>query len=262
MDKKYIVSYSGGKDSTAMILLMLEKNIPIHKIIHIKTGKEFPFVADSVERMKEYIKPFEVEEYSFDLEYWMTKRQRIKGSRKGEYGFGWPTVKNRWCTGVKIAAMNNGIIYGEYDQFKTGLSQPNIAKLLNPHEYRILIGMATNKIKRIGTDPLVSYPLIIWDKNGREALSTCYRHGFTYDGWYDKYGIASCYCCPLQPIDALKMSYKYFPDLWNDIRRLEGLITYNKFKPKIDLDNLQKKFDDELELERILQYNSCFDGRD
>lgn len=37
-----VVQFSGGKDSTAMLLMMLEKNMPIDDIIFCDTGKEFP----------------------------------------------------------------------------------------------------------------------------------------------------------------------------------------------------------------------------
>lgn len=36
--KNNIVSFSGGKDSTAMVLEMLERNVPIHSVIAFDTG--------------------------------------------------------------------------------------------------------------------------------------------------------------------------------------------------------------------------------
>ena len=39
---KHIVSFSGGKDSTAMLLMMLEKKMQVDEIIFCDTGKEFP----------------------------------------------------------------------------------------------------------------------------------------------------------------------------------------------------------------------------
>jgi len=37
-----IVSFSGGKDSTAMLLRMIELDMSIDKIIFVDTGLEFP----------------------------------------------------------------------------------------------------------------------------------------------------------------------------------------------------------------------------
>ena len=45
---KHIVSFSGGKDSTAMLLKMIEKNMQIDKIVYLEVmatktiGAEYP----------------------------------------------------------------------------------------------------------------------------------------------------------------------------------------------------------------------------
>ena len=38
----HAVSLSGGKDSTAMLLMMLEKEMPIDCVLWADTGMEFP----------------------------------------------------------------------------------------------------------------------------------------------------------------------------------------------------------------------------
>ena len=38
----YVVSFSGGKDSTALLLRLLELNEPIDEVIFCDTYKEFP----------------------------------------------------------------------------------------------------------------------------------------------------------------------------------------------------------------------------
>ncbi len=38
----HIVSLSGGKDSTAMLILMVEKGLPIDMVLTADTGMEFP----------------------------------------------------------------------------------------------------------------------------------------------------------------------------------------------------------------------------
>lgn len=38
----HAVSLSGGKDSTAMLLLMIERNMPIDMVLYADTGMEFP----------------------------------------------------------------------------------------------------------------------------------------------------------------------------------------------------------------------------
>ena len=60
---KHIVSFSGGKDSTAMLLRMLEKNMQVDEILFCDTGKDFPDMLDHIEKVKEYIK----EKYNKDI---------------------------------------------------------------------------------------------------------------------------------------------------------------------------------------------------
>ena len=50
--EKHIVSFSGGKDSTAMLLLMIEKGYKIDEIIFLDTGVEFPEMYEHIEKVK------------------------------------------------------------------------------------------------------------------------------------------------------------------------------------------------------------------
>ena len=54
-DTKHIVSFSGGKDSTAMLLMMVEREYPIDEIIFCDTGKEFPALYRHIDKIEEYI---------------------------------------------------------------------------------------------------------------------------------------------------------------------------------------------------------------
>lgn len=45
---KHIVSFSGGKDSTAMLLKMIENNMQIDDIIFLDTTVEFPEMYEHI----------------------------------------------------------------------------------------------------------------------------------------------------------------------------------------------------------------------
>ena len=51
---KHIVQLSGGKDSTAMLLMMLEKGMPVDEIIFCDTGMEFPAMYEHLQRVEQY----------------------------------------------------------------------------------------------------------------------------------------------------------------------------------------------------------------
>ncbi|HBG8604073.1 TPA: phosphoadenosine phosphosulfate reductase family protein, partial [Clostridioides difficile] len=46
---KYVASFSGGKDSAAMLLLILEKKLPLDEIVFIDTGLEFEEIYDIID---------------------------------------------------------------------------------------------------------------------------------------------------------------------------------------------------------------------
>ncbi len=94
-----IVSFSGGKDSTAMLLLMLEKGWPVDEIIFLDTGMEFPGMYEHIEKVKLYIgKDITVIHPPKDWNYYMLEHIKLKGKHKGKAGYGWPDFRTRWCT--------------------------------------------------------------------------------------------------------------------------------------------------------------------
>ena len=52
---KHIVSFSGGKDSTAMTLKMLEDGWWVDEIIFADTGKDFPQMISHINKFDDYI---------------------------------------------------------------------------------------------------------------------------------------------------------------------------------------------------------------
>ena len=53
--KQTVISFSGGKDSTAMLLLMIEKKIPVDHILFFDTGWDFPEMHEHIHRIEKYI---------------------------------------------------------------------------------------------------------------------------------------------------------------------------------------------------------------
>lgn len=52
---KHIVSISGGKDSTAMLLRMLEEEMPVDIILFCDTGLEFEAMYRHIDKLERYI---------------------------------------------------------------------------------------------------------------------------------------------------------------------------------------------------------------
>lgn len=152
---KQIVSFSGGKDSTAMLLKMLEDNWTIDEIIYCDTGKEFPQMYEHIEKVKRYIKErYDKEitvlksEKSFD--YYMFDHKKTRGKNKGKNGYGWATMLCRWCTTL----LKNQVI-------------DNYLKKYKDVGYTEYIGIAYDEPKRIKDK---RYPLVEYEMTEKECL--------------------------------------------------------------------------------------------
>ena len=62
-----IVSFSGGKDSTAMLLMMLVKGITVDRIICVDTTKEFPAMYRHIKKVYNSIATCFVDPYPISI---------------------------------------------------------------------------------------------------------------------------------------------------------------------------------------------------
>ena len=101
---KKILCYSGGKDSTAMLIHLLKTNAQIDDIIYVDVGD---WMWDNA---KDHIR--QVEE---TLEVKITILNAKDEISKGFQRWGFPSILNRWCTGIKRVMMRDYIKdkYGE-----------------------------------------------------------------------------------------------------------------------------------------------------
>lgn len=221
---KHIVQFSGGKDSTCMLLMMLERDMPIDDIIFCDTGMEFPGMYDHIAKVERYIgRKVTRLRPPHDFIYYFAQRPKIRGKNKGLPGYGWPRMWQRWCTRI----------------FKTELT----AKYLrNNGEYKLYIGIAYDEPKRHarkGDD--AEHPLYDWGITEKMALKYCYAKGFNWDGLYEQFKRVSCWCCPLQGIGSLRNLRKYYPDLWQKLLEMDAMVEYS-FKPDWSVKDLELRF--------------------
>jgi len=217
-----IVSFSGGKDSTAMLLMMLERGVIVDRVVCVDTTKEFPEMYRHIQKVQK-VCPIEIEIIKIDFDYWFGKHVKTRGKNKGKVGYGFPDFRNRWCTALKREA---------------------IKRLLKTCDSTIQFhGIAYDEKERCnnnkGRD--INYPLVEWGVTEKEALSYCYEKGFDWGGLYEKFNRVSCWCCPLSRIGELRVLYNDFPELWSKLELMDKL-SFRKFRNDYSIDDLNKKF--------------------
>ncbi len=230
-EQKNIVSFSGGKDSTAMLLLMIEKNIKIDEIIFLDTGMEFPAMYQHIKQVERFIdRSITILRAEKSFEYMMLEYEKQRGKNKGQKGYSWPDFRNRWCTSY--------------------LKKQVIKKYLKKYkDYEIVEfhGIAVDEVKRLekNNEKNVKYPLAEWNITEKEALEYCYNMGFNWDGLYNNFDRVSCWCCPLKNLKELKTLYLKYPVLWDKLKEWEQK-TYRKFRPDYSVQELEDKFNKEI----------------
>lgn len=219
---KSIVSFSGGKDSTAMLLKMIEENMQIDEIIFCDTGKEFPQMYEHVKQVENYIKrPITIIKSEKSFDYYMFEHEKTKGKNKGKKGYGWPSMRCRWCT----SSLKNKVIDDYLKKYKE-------------EGYIEYIGIAYDEQERIKEK---EYPLVDWKMTEKECLEYCYSKGFDWGGLYEHFDRVSCWCCPLKNLKELKILYTHYPELWQKLKEMDKK-AYNKFRKDYSIEELEKKF--------------------
>jgi 3'-phosphoadenosine 5'-phosphosulfate sulfotransferase (PAPS reductase)/FAD synthetase len=234
-----IVSLSGGKDSTAMLLMMLERTEPIHSVVFFDTGWEFPEMGEHIDKLEKYVglefirlKP--LQPFDFLLSERVVPKSGTTG--KPRTGYGWPSPLRRWCTGRKL-----DIIKKYYN---------------SQNDFISCIGFAADEAKRV---PVISkkkyperYPLIEYDVSEQEALEYCYDKGFDWGGLYELFGRVSCFCCPLKRIGDYRNLRKFRPELWGRMLMMDDGLGDDRgflgFKTVRDLDRRFAEEDRQIDL--------------
>ena len=240
------VSLSGGKDSSCLLILMIEKGLPIDCVLYADTGMEFPEMEAHIAKLDDFLfrerglhittlrHPHGFEWLMFHVPL-QQKRAIERRIAKGQQatGYGWPGMRVRWCTG----------------QLKTHLITREDNRLNKEKNVLHHIGIAADEAHRCKDDPHNRYPLVEWGITEAQALQICYDRGFDFGGLYEIYHRASCWCCPLQRIDELRKLRTHHPELWARLRAMDnrareqfGPGPLGQFKQNWSVERLEERF--------------------
>lgn len=214
------LSLSGGKDSTAMLLMMMERGEQIDDVIVYDTGMEFPEMYEHIDRLERdtglTFTRLKMEP-SF-LEY-MLEHKIKHGKHAGTIGYGWPGPRSRWCTTYKTKTIDD--------------------YLKGHDDLSYCIGIAADERRRCKEGK--RYPLIEYGVTELEALKYCRDRGYDWGGLYDQFRRVSCWCCPLGSINDARMLRKHHPELWERMKEMEQG-AWNQFRADCSIFDLDERF--------------------
>lgn len=215
---KYVASTSLGKDSLAMILLLIEKHYPIDEVIFFDTEMEFQAIYKNCLRLSKVLAynsiPFTILKNGTSFEYRAFQKPVQKKEGTLVYGYDWCGGCRRWATTGKLATIkqhyrnkyNNDIII-EY----VGLAADEIGRI--------------EKFRRIRSQSIKIYPLAEWGMSEQACLDYCYSFGWNWqENGHELYDIldrVSCWCCTNKNQKEIQNIIKYLPEYWALIKEYE-----------------------------------------
>lgn len=233
---QYIASVSFGKDSLAMLLLLLSREEKIDEVIFYDTGMEFQSIYDIRDKIVVLLKERNIKytelkpKYSF--EYIMFDKPVKHRDDTYSNGYSWCGGRCRWGTTEKNKTISKYLKenYGE--------------------DYKEYIGIAYDEQNRIKNNEHKLYPLIDLNMTEQDCLKFCYSQGYYWeeDGirLYDILDRVSCWCCANKNLKELRNYYNYLPTYWNKLKVFQEK-TDRPFKNnKYTIFDLEKRFESEV----------------
>lgn len=230
---KYIASVSFGKDSLAMLLILIDRGYKLDEVIFYDTGMEFQAIYDIRDRVKIMLETINIKYTELKPKVpFVEKMLNItvhKRNGETQKGYGVCGGKCRWGTSDK---------------------EKNIKRYLKNRygkgNYREYIGIAIDE-ERFKTDITKCYPLRYWQMTEANCLEYCYSKGFYWEEngirLYDILDRVSCWCCANKNKPELENMMKYLPEYF--LKRIELLkqIKKNNKKGSIVVKQAKKEFE-------------------
>lgn len=207
----YISSLSGGQDSTAMTLRLLELKAPLDYILFTDTGYELPEMYEYIAKLNKYFKTkFDKEiitlEPKTSIQEWAVKPYK-DGKHKGEKR-GLPNaIGMSYCT----------------RELKVHRTRDFIKSLnLKLKDVTCYVGYTAREVNRKCGDNgyKCEYPLKEWGWNEPE-VSAYLKEKSIYNKLYDNFSRTGCFCCPKQNLQSWYVVYSKYPKLWEWCKQME-----------------------------------------
>lgn len=203
-------SVSMGKDSLAMILMLIERGCPVDEVVFYNSGVEFKAIYYTRDKLLPILNNRGIkftELYPKNPFLWSMLEKPV--CKRGtdiihKTGYSWCGGTCRWGTSEKLNA---------------------IKKYIGNHWD--MVGIAADETHRFEKEkrPNRILPLVDWGVSEADALQYCYDRGFYWeeDGLrlYEILDRVSCWCCGNKNLKELYNIYKYLPGYWAKLKELQ-----------------------------------------
>lgn len=223
----YIASVSFGKDSLAMLLLILDypEKYPLDEVIFFDWGMEFQAIYNNRDKIVPLLnsKGIKFTELRYETSFMYNFCERPVEKKRGgqQLGYSWCGGLARWGTDRKESTIKK--------YYKT--INDNIV------EY---VGIAADEEKRIprAREKGQILPLVDFNMTESDALKYCFDNGYDWiEDDVELYTIldrVSCWCCKNKNLNELRQMYKYLPKYWKKLKEMQDktFLPYKNYKYK------------------------------
>lgn len=229
---KIIASWSGGKDSTAAIITYLSQGGKIDEAVYCRVmfndtiSAEYPeheefIYCTAIPKLESWGIPVKIVQAKTNyVGQFMTTFQ--SGKWKGEI-YGFPLCRGPWC--------NNRLKVRPLKKYFQSIG-----------EYQNIVGIAYDEGVRAAKKTVVGklLPLVDYKILEADTFEICRKEGLLSPA-YEFTTRLGCWFCHNQRVGQLKRLYKYHPDLWGELEKLQELSSIS-FRPDYSLGYYAKRF--------------------
>lgn len=226
---KFVASLSGGKDSLAMLLRLMDEHLPVTHVVFYDTGMEYNAIYRIIDKIEPMIVKYgailKVIRPKSDFLMDMLIKPINKGKPNEHYGMDWCGGVCRWRTHDKVSQINSYLdSLGECVQY---------------------IGIAADEVRRLREEKGKIYPLAEWGMTEADCLEYCRQKGWNWkEGEYDLYDLldrVSCWCCSNKNLKELRNMYHFLPEYWGLLKGMQSRID-RPFRRDTSIFDLESRF--------------------
>ena len=210
MTMKNVASVLFGKDSLAMLLMLIETGQPLDEVVFYDMGMEFQAIYAIRDKVKPVLEAHGIlytelrpqNPFLYDM-----LARPVESKQKGKHnGYGWCGGVCRWGTKQKTSTIDKYIS-------ETGAE-------------RYYIGIAADEPERLKRlqGPKCS-PLAAAGMTENDCLKYCRDRGYSWEeNGVDLYSIldrVSCWCCANKNRKELRNIYQFLPEYWDALKLLQ-----------------------------------------